>query len=594
MSAAVKDKPALLSICLSNEPVYNKSGKTRKTLPLYRQYLKDIHGGDIAKLNALYNTHYKSFDEVSAQPRLVQEVEKNRAFYDWTRFNKKHFSEWHRWMAQIVKKNLPHVPVHAKIMVLYSFDRDKLGWGVDPEEFCDVSDIAGCDAYNLPAGDYKSYDWFGHEFWYDLLNSFHNQPVFNSENHIIADGLGPLHIPATMTRAVLAGRAAPPGGDDDVGVGEGFRHVAGRQHLLPSCQHLRRWPRLHRYRPFCRRGRGHRPAPPRIALLYSQPSIFWEGGYAGAIRDIYTRLNFLGEKATFVSEKMLQERRLPSGLRWIVLPQATHVEEATVAALAEFVARGGKIIRIGDDNLALDQYDRRRKVPSSLLDGPAVRKLDFQKDAAGGQQVLRKILKPVELLDAASGKPTWNVEYRLVDYRGSTLMPLINFAVGPVAVRCPALAGKHVIDLLSGEEVDPRSIKLEPMVPRLLALGDEERAKSRQTGRSTSYVASLEQSVGFKRENQLIDSSPGNNENVEVGIVPKVSIALKVLKESDKRLGEGPVSVTVGIVIELGTVRTLNWRARKQRCDRREDVVERLVKFISCRYGKVVRHAFSP
>ena len=53
-------------------------------------------------------------------------------YYDWTRFNKKHFSDWHRWMAQIVKKNLPHVPVHAKIMVFYSLDRDKLSYGVDP------------------------------------------------------------------------------------------------------------------------------------------------------------------------------------------------------------------------------------------------------------------------------------------------------------------------------------------------------------------------------------------------------------------------------------------------------------------------------
>ena len=354
MSAAVKDKPALLSICLSNEPVYDKSGKTRETLPLYRQYLKEIHGGEIAKLNALYGTRYKSFDEVVPPSHgLVQEVEKNRAFYDWTRFNKKHFSDWHGWMAEILKKKLPHVPVHAKIMVFLSMDRDKLGWGVDPEEFCDISDIAGCDAYNLPAGDYRSYDWYGHEFWYDLLNSFHNQPVFNSENHVIADGTGPLHIPATMTRAEFWQDALHHQGATTTWVWEKACDTS-----LVGCIY---------YRPANAYGAGRafldidrfadevaaiNLAPARIALLYSQPSIFWEGSYAGAIRDIYTRLNFLGEKATFVSEKMLQQRRLPAKLRWIVLPQATHVEEATVAALAEFVSGGGKIIRIGDDNLA--------------------------------------------------------------------------------------------------------------------------------------------------------------------------------------------------------------------------------------------------
>ena len=43
-------------------------------------------------------------------------------------------------------------------------DRDKLGWGVDPEAFCDVTDIAGCDAYAFPGGDYKTYDLHGNVF----------------------------------------------------------------------------------------------------------------------------------------------------------------------------------------------------------------------------------------------------------------------------------------------------------------------------------------------------------------------------------------------------------------------------------------------
>ena len=469
-SAAMKDKPALLSICLSNEPVYNKSGMTRESLPIYRDYLRQAHCGSVAHLNALYGTRYKGFDEVVPPGHgLAAEVEKNRAYYDWTRFNKKHFSDWHRWMAEIIKKNLPHVPVHAKIMVFYSLDRDKLSYGVDPEEFCDFSDIAGCDAYALPAGDYKTYDWFGHEFWYDLLNSFHNQPVFNSENHIIADGAGPAHIPATMTRAQFWQDALHHQAATTTWVWE----KAGDTSLTGSIY----------YRPANTYGAGRafidinrfadevaaiNRAPARVALLYSQPSIFWEEKYAAAIRDIYTYLNFLGEKTTFVSEKRLQDRPLPASVRWIVLPQATHVEERTVAALAEFIAGGGKIICIGSGNLAFDEYHRKRKVPAGLVDGPAVAKFEFQKEASSSQRILQDILKPAELLDAASGKLAWNVEYRLVKHQGATLVPIIDFAAGPITVRCPAIAGKRTIDLLSGEEVDPAAIRLEPMVPRLL------------------------------------------------------------------------------------------------------------------------------
>jgi hypothetical protein len=48
-----------------------------------------------------------------------------------------------------------------------------------------------------------AYDWFGNEFFYDLLHSFRGQSVFNSENHSIPDGASPYHIPMSDTRSVL-------------------------------------------------------------------------------------------------------------------------------------------------------------------------------------------------------------------------------------------------------------------------------------------------------------------------------------------------------------------------------------------------------
>jgi hypothetical protein len=219
-------------------------------------------------------------------------------------------------------------------------------------------------------------------------------------------------------------------------------------------------------------------APANVALLYSQPSIFWEKKYAGTIQNIYTHLNFLGEKTTFVSEKMLQSGQIPK-VKWIILPQATHVEDATIVALEKFHAAGGKVIHIGDDCLLYDQYHRARdlNVPHS----PSL-KFTFAKEPADTQIALRDLLKnagdpPIELLDAATGKLAWNVEYRFVEHNGAhggaqggaMLVPLINFAKGAVTVKVPPLAGKNVIDLLSGETVNGNEpLTLEPMVPRLL------------------------------------------------------------------------------------------------------------------------------
>ncbi len=57
ISTTLKDHPALFSICLSNEPVYGHSGQTKQTLPLYRDYLKEIHHNDMTALSQLYGTH---------------------------------------------------------------------------------------------------------------------------------------------------------------------------------------------------------------------------------------------------------------------------------------------------------------------------------------------------------------------------------------------------------------------------------------------------------------------------------------------------------------------------------------------------------
>ena len=206
---------------------------------------------------------------------------KNRAFYDWQRFNKKHFAEWHGWLSQTLKKNLPDIPTHAKIMVFFTMDRDKMGYGVDPEEFTDATDLAGCDAYAFPDGDHQSYDWRGEEFWYDLLNSFHNQPVFNSENHVIPDGTPPVHIPMTMTRAQFWQGALHHQGVTTTWVWEEARDpsLSGSIFFRPANAYGagRAFVDLGHFAPEVA---AINQAPAQVALLYSQPSIFWEEKYA--------------------------------------------------------------------------------------------------------------------------------------------------------------------------------------------------------------------------------------------------------------------------------------------------------------------------
>ncbi len=476
ISAALADRPALFSICLTNEPVYSGSGRDPQSLPLYQAYLARIHG-EIATLNELYGTDYDGFDEIAPPDwGITDDVARNRAFYDWARFNQRHFADWHAWMAGIIRKNLPDTPIHAKPMVFFSFDRDKFGWGVDPELFCEVSDIAGCDAYAFPAGDYASFQWHGHAFWYDLLHAFRGQPVFNSENHIIPDGTGQVHLPMTMTRAQFWQGALHHQAATTTWVWDEARDAAlkGSIYFRPANVYGagRAFLDINR---FAREVSAVNQAQPRFALLYAMPSVFWEEDYRQTIWDAYTHLSFLGEKVTFVSETMLREGRVPD-VAWIALPKATHVSDATVAALDAFAAAGGKVLHLGDDNLAYDAYHRRRDaLPPRLAEAPAFSLLDEGNDTAAVHAALRDLLahhgtEITEARDAASGALCWDVEYRTLPYAGKTLAPVISFNTEDVTVQWPAFAGRSARDLLSGETVDPMALTLAPMTPMLLLI----------------------------------------------------------------------------------------------------------------------------
>jgi hypothetical protein len=206
-------------------------------------------------------------------------------------------------------------------------------------------------------------------------------------------------------------------------------------------------------------------AKPRVALLYSPTSVFWSEKYQATLYSMYTQLNFLGEKVTFVSERQLAAGKAAK-VDAIIIPQATNVTDDTFAALFRFAHAGGKLILVGGANLARDEYDRPRIIPE--LTGVA--KLDPKGTEAESAQALHDMLlaggmKLNELTDAA-GTRAWGIEYRVVDAPGGSLMPLINLMKTPQTIAVPEqFAG--ATDLLSGKAVGS-SVELAPMVPLLL------------------------------------------------------------------------------------------------------------------------------
>jgi hypothetical protein len=467
MAAGIKDKPALHSVCLANEPVYISSGRDSYSRPAFTEYLKRKHQ-HIADLNALYGTSYQGFAEVPVPPPAMPAgVAAQRAYYDWTCFNKKMFADWHAWLGSVLKDHGVKAPTHTKIMVFQTLDRDRQSHGVDPELMCRATDLAGCDAYAFMTGA-STYDWSGHEFFYDLLHSFRGQGVFNSENHVIPDGATPYHIPMSHTRSVVWQGGLHHQASTTIWVWE----TAADSSLIGSIY----------FRPANVYGAGRamldlnrlalevtalNTAKPRVALLYSQPSIFWDGQYPGTLRSLYTVLNFMGENVTFASERQLAEGTAPK-VKWLLVPDATHVLPSTPVALAAFAKSGGKVLLVGKESLQRDEYDRPL---NRAMDYPTMELEGNEPATAAALRLRLAPLKLNDLRDAATGQPAWGVEYRVVQYGRVQLVPLINLNAAAKKVQLPGWAQKQGLDLLSGESVELDAIPVEPMVPRLLQVG---------------------------------------------------------------------------------------------------------------------------
>jgi hypothetical protein len=472
----VKDKSALQSFCLSNEPVYANSGRDSYGRSSWITYLTTKHQ-TIAVLNTLYGTSYTSFSDVPV-PATGMPIGTNacRAYYDWVVFNQEHFADWHRWMNDIVKTIAPNVPTHSKVMP-YIFTQSKIHYGMDPELICGITDLAGCDCWAnvTSSGDY-CYSWQLQEVWYDLLYSFKHQPVFNSENHLInndspAESIAPGHTRSVLWQGALHHMEATaiwlweePSCSD----------FMGSIYLRPANMYSASQAMMDMQR-LATKVNAINNDSPKVALLYSIPSIFWQSDYGGSVLfNAYTALSLSGLPVTFVSERQLISGQVPD-VDWIILPHATHVTAGAVSGLKTFVEQGGKVIMIGSNNLKYNEYHQTRTIPSVLSQSTTL-------SVAGAESLatsLRSVLTAggvsmVRLSNATTGVTAWGIEYRVVSYRGSTLVPMINFlrTSQTVSINLEGAA----VDLLSGQTVNLHQIVLEPMTPVLLQVGQEDEA----------------------------------------------------------------------------------------------------------------------
>jgi len=404
---------------------------------------------------------------------MPEGLDHQRAYYDWCMFNQRHFAAWHQWMHDLVRKHAPNVPTHIKIVPFFlsSWGDGDIATGMDPELFTEITEFAGNDCLSEPqAGDRYGYNWDLANRWYDLLHSFGNKPVFNSENHMSA---GPCqHLDPRQTYTANWQEAIHHRGATTIWVWEEplLPSLEGRMYMRPANIYAAGTAMLDVNR-LARELATVARAKPKVAMLYSMNCLFWNKDYlrSKTIQTLYAALTFMGQPVTFVSERQLKQGRY-TDVDWILLPEATHVTDDTVEALRQFMKRGGRIVATGCDNLRWDEYHRERTLADEFK---AVKTIDLGDDDRATSRILHGLfvqdgLAVVDLIDRDTGEPAWGIEYRLVTDAKGFLVSLTNHTRRTQNVSLN-LKGKAK-DLVSGRSVHPDRLKLEPMTPVLLKI----------------------------------------------------------------------------------------------------------------------------
>lgn len=481
----VKDYPSLNNLVLSNEPVF-MSYKDPAFTAEWQRYLEERHG-DIALLNAAYGTSYTAFDQVA----LPAAEERSPLYYDWINFNDQLFGEWHQWMADLIHEMAPDIPVNVKIMAgalsREQLAKSPLSWGVDPEQISGLSQLNGLDAWNFLHSEGATI--MEKLKFYDLLASFKEAPLINSEDHIIPDKDTRFvpeqvsHVRNDIWQGAVHGRSASV-----VWVWErtddAASDLAGSVLNRPDVVSAIGKTSLDLNR-LANQVTAFQQAPYETAILYAKASSMYRPAYLDAVDRAYAALSYSGQKAGFISEKQVQAGGL-SGLKLLVVPDSRYVDAETLDHIQAYLNQGGTVFVMGEQALQFDIYQRNldAQVRNDILARstviPVAGTASAMQSPSAGE--LKEQLLPVlarldllqsEIVDEATGQPVMDVEWRLVEHEGRLLLNVSNYSwnTRTVQIRLHGRQVQSAYDLIGAKPISVSGLELAPYSPLLLDIG---------------------------------------------------------------------------------------------------------------------------
>ncbi|MEM6393637.1 MAG: alpha-amylase family protein [Planctomycetota bacterium] len=439
---------------LANEPHFStavgrwmSSEMSEHTHAGFRVWL-EAHYGSIEKLNASWAASHASFAEVRIELPISPKLQGTAVWYDWCRYNMDRVNDWFAFLKATVREHDPEAITTIK-KIGHLLSRPHRDHGIDIETLTRMQEVPGLDPGTAPAFDDLlvwrnrieevrhpyAIDWRAQSATLDMLKSIApDRPVYNSEWHgfgtakWICTEMSAEYVRAgfwleflhgdSMINAWFWGRNPDGSMKDSVLNGPLTQPIA----VAAFGQ------TMHELNAFAPEVVALSKAPKRAFVFYAEDAAISSAAYARGIMTSYEALTLAGPIVGFVTPTMLRED--PDGYPLVVVPEASHISDESLAALRE--ADTTRVF-VGSGHFRLDERGKPREAQGEHFGVDVDERVEPAAPAALAKS-LRPILAeagvlaPVTAVDAESGELPVGVLARSVQTDDGWLVALVNTA----------------------------------------------------------------------------------------------------------------------------------------------------------------------
>ena len=461
------------------------------TLEKFRNWLDSKYDGDIAALNANWDSAFEGFDTIDIEIPMDTALRGKPIWFDWNRFGMDRATDWFTFMQTELHAVNPDADTHIKIFPR-TFTEDSRSHGIDVEALTELTTMIGHDAKALGSPSIRphissewhekyAYYWSGMSRLHDFLESVAPDKInVNSESHFLSSGMWRDMDPRTSYvrnvywLATLQGMDAnmgwfwardPDGSPEDrlegeldffdPGLGGAF---AGSNNMQPHVTNEVTQV-MYDLNSFSEEIIALRDQRRPLRLFYSETTAINIPDYMTKGKKLYESLFFEGFPLGFVTKNIL-EKQDHSNWDAIVVFRSKFVTDAEFTSIQSYLDQGGTVV-IDADSLTLNEYGDERAQALTAGEGKLVVLEPGATIAAIQEAALAEVAdssKPDIVITENNGQSHKTIHWRSVRQPDdSYLVNLLNLGHDSAKVRLAMEDGQSfaITDLMTGNPLDP-------------------------------------------------------------------------------------------------------------------------------------------